>query len=131
MSQAFGNPQLTPATAFEHLADPLSESGRRSTEVDGDVENDPANGGDELSLRVIDLVVKTPQDVTLRMAVIVLHEGGWKAKHSKLALLEHLREEAAFVGEDWGFHHEHVWNPGRTDLHPSAPSSATRRRYSP
>ena len=114
----------------EFNADILPERRRAFPDVDGNVKNHALHHTYQLALRVLDLIMQAAQHVFGRARVVVLNEIDVAPDNlGKLAAVEALEKEPAFVTEHLGFDHEHVWDGLRYHLHANTLSRSKACRY--
>ena len=74
VGEAGGDPEHVAVLGGELGAGPLAEGGGAAADVDGDVEDGAAGAADELSLRLLELVVQAADDASARVRMVVLGE---------------------------------------------------------
>ena len=100
VGEAGGDPEHELVFFGELDGGPLAEGGGAAADVDGYVEDAAAGAADDLSLRLLELVVQAADDALSRERVVVLHELGGQAEVGEDRGVEGLQEEAAVVAED-------------------------------
>ena len=102
MRETGRDPEHLLALVRQRDADPFAEGRRASSEVHGHVEDAPRRGPDELSLRLLDLIVQAAQRPALRVAVVVLHERDVEPRFAEVALIPGFEKETPLVAVDAG-----------------------------
>jgi len=95
------HPQLLVFLGIQINPCPLAQSGRALAQIHHHVEHLALHHPHQLALRVLDLVVQTPQHALGRLAVVVLHKRQVHAGlFSKVALIERLKEKPSGISKN-------------------------------
>lgn len=100
MCKPGGNPKRLSRDVVERNSDPTPKRRRSAPYVYGDVKNTATNDAHEFALRLTDLIVKSPQNVSLGPAMIVLNIFDWKPSRCEFVLVERFEKESARVSPD-------------------------------
>jgi hypothetical protein len=87
-----------------------AECRRALPEIDRDVEYFPDHYPYEFALRVLDLVVESPENVTNGSGVILLHEIDIDAQPGEAPFAEAFKKEAPLIQEYLRFQTDNIWN---------------------
>src|SRR5208283_5999614 len=96
---------------------PLPEGGRIATNVNGDVKDRTAHHANQLSLRLIDLVMQSAKHVALRAGVVVLHEMRVNTDLAHLSLFETFQKKAPVVAKNIRFDNQYSSNLRSMNFH--------------
>ncbi len=120
------NPQQTAIGGAERFPHPLAEGGRLPAQIDRDVEDLAADAANQLSLGLLNLVVKTADYVPPRQRLVVLHEGPGDTKTRQNPFVVAFEKEPTAIFKDSGLKDLHISNPGRYCLHRFTPFISAR-----
>ena len=87
----------------QRFCHPFAKSGRTTPEIDRDVVDFSAQTADELSLRLLDLVMQTAYHVLVRERLVVLNKGAHNAHFRQNALVVAFEKGTPAIFEDPGF----------------------------
>ena len=101
----------------QRFCHPFAESGRTAPEIDRDVVDFSAQTADELSLRLLDLVMQTAYHVPVRERLIVLNERTHNAHFRQSPLVVAFEKVPRLSSKTLGSSKLYIRNRGRYRLH--------------
>ena len=91
-------------------AEPLAKCRRMSADVYRHIINLTRNDPDELSLRLLDLVMQASQHTLTGFRMVVLYKIKRDSGVRKFLFLVTLYKKAPFIWKDFGFNDQDTWN---------------------
>src|ERR1700722_16240096 len=117
MGEARWNPEHTAIAGAQRFAYPLAKGGGVPAKIDGDVEDLSAQTADELSLRLLHLVMKATHHVLVGKRLIVLNKGAENAEVRQNSFIVAFKKGASAIVENSRFQELHIGNLGCYCLH--------------
>ena len=110
----------------------MTEGRRAAADIDRHIKHLTGRYANQLSLRLLDLVMQATQHIARRFRVIVLHEvNGKPRRFVKGILVKALEKEATLIAKNFRLDEQHIGDGTGTDLHQRTLSRSRPLRYCP
>ncbi len=103
MCEAWWNPKHPAVLGRKGNTSPLSELGRVTPDIDSHIEDFAMQNADELTLSLLDLIVKPSENSAPGTGMIVLHKTMVYPEVLECTLVVALEEKSSLVAEDLRF----------------------------